>query len=132
MNQNRVYLNILWIILGSILIALSFMKKVDSFWSGCGSAFFLIGCLQLLKYYRLKNNKEYQETMKIIEQDERFHFIRNKALAWAGYTFIVICGAMTFVFKFMNLEELSIICGFNICIILILYVIFYAFLGKKY
>lgn len=132
MKASRVYISIVWIILGSILITLSFMGKVDSFWSGCGTSFFLVGCLQMLKHHRLKNNKEYKESMEIMEQDERFHFIRNKALAWAGYTFIVICGMMTFVFKLMNLEQLSIMAGFNVGIILILYVVFYKFLTKKY
>ena len=52
MKQNmRVYLNIFWIILGAILIGLSFAGKVDEFWNGMGTALLIIGVIRLLRYH---------------------------------------------------------------------------------
>ena len=35
-------------------------------------------------------NEAYREKIEIEEKDERNHFIRNKAWAWAGYLYVMI------------------------------------------
>ena len=81
MKLERVLMNIVWVMIGSIIIALSFMGKVDSFYSGMGSALFMVGVIQLLRFYRLSKNEGYRERLEIEASDERNHFLRNKA--WA-------------------------------------------------
>ena len=100
MKQNKkMIVSIMWVIIGAILISLGFAGRVDSFWNGMGSGLFVVGILQLLRFYRFNKNEAYREKMEIEVADERNHFIRNKAWAWSGYLFVLITAISTIVFK---------------------------------
>ena len=131
-HNGRVILFIAYILLGGVLVGLGFAEIVDSFWSGMGSAFLIIGALRLLRLYRFRKNESYREKMEVAEKDERNHFIRSKAWAWAGYLFIMACGAAVIVLKLMGLEEWSLAAGCGVCLLLLLYWISYLILQKKY
>ena len=95
MNRDkRIIFSFLWIVLGAILIALSFGGKVDEYWNGMGSALFVIGIVQILRFRRFQKNAAYREKIEIEEKDERNHFIRSKAWAWTGYIFILTAATM--------------------------------------
>ena len=131
-HNGRVILFIAYILLGGVLVGLGFAEIVDSFWSGMGSAFLIVGALRLLRLYRFRKNESYREKMEVAEKDERNHFIRSKAWAWAGYLFIMICGAAVIVLKLMGLEEWSLAASYSVCLLLLLYWISYLILRKKY
>ena len=120
------------IIIGSILISLSFMGKLDTFWNGVGSALLLIGMIRLLKEHRLNKNEAYRQQVEIYTHDERYQFIRVKAMSWTTYYFIMICAILTFVFYLLNQKFLSMVSSFAICIMLVIYWICYYVLKKKY
>ena len=125
-------MNIVWLIVGGILIGLSFAGKVDEFWNGMGFALTVVGLIRLIRFYRLYNNEEYREKMEIEASDERNHFIRNKAFAWAGYYFVLIAAVGTIVFKIIGQEVLSQAAAYAVCLMLILYWISYMILKRKY
>ena len=77
-QDKRIIVSIMWVIVGMVLIGLSFAGIVDEFWSGMGSGLLVVGIMQLVRFYRLKNNEAYREKMEIEASDERNHFIRNK------------------------------------------------------
>ena len=131
-QDKKVIVNIVWIIIGTILIGLSVAEIVDAFWSGMGSTLFVVGILQLLRFYRLRNNMEYREKMEIEVNDERNRFIRNKAWAWAGYLFIVIAAFFCIIFKIADQELLSFAASGAVWIMFALYWISYFILKKKY
>ena len=128
----RVYLNVFWIILGAILIGLAFAGKVDEFWNGMGTALLIIGAIRLLRYHRLNKNDAYRERKELEMSDERNHFIRNKAWAWAGYYFIILAGIGTIIFKIIGQDMLSQAAAYAVCLIMILYWICYHILKRKY
>ena len=97
-----------------------------------GSALLVIGILQVLRFYRLRKNTAYREKFETAVSDERYHFIRSKAWAWAGYLFIMACGAAVIVLKLMGLEEWSLAASYSVCLLLLLYWISYLILRKKY
>ena len=133
MKQNkRLYVNILWLIVGSILIGLSFAGIVDEYWNGMGMAFAIVGAINLLRIHRLNKNEAYREKRELEMSDERNRFIRNKAWAWAGYLFVLIAGVCTIVFKIMGQELLSQAAAYTVCLIMILYWISYMILKRKY
>ena len=101
----RIYLSFFWIILGGILVALSFAEKVDEYWSGMGSALLVVGVLQILRFYRLRKNDAYREKVEIEASDERNCFIRSKAWAWTGYLFILISAAAGIVLVLRRKEQ---------------------------
>ena len=133
MKQNkRLYVNILWLIIGSILIGLSFAGVVDEYWNGMGMGLAVVGAINLIRYYRLNKNDVYREKIELEASDERNHFIRNKAFAWAGYYFVLIAAVGTIVFKIIGQEVLSQAAAYAVCLMLILYWISYMILKRKY
>ena len=133
MKQNkRLYVNILWLMIGSILIGLSFAGVVDEYWNGMGMGLAVVGAINLLRIYRLNKNDVYREKMELEASDERNHFIRNKAFAWAGYYFVLIAAVGTIVFKIIGQEVLSQAAAYAVCLMLILYWISYMILKRIY
>lgn len=132
MNDKRKIMSIIWVVIGLILIGLAFAGVVDEFWNGMGSALVVIGALQLLRYHRFNKNEAYREKMEIEANDERNRFISNKAWAWSGYLFIIIAGIGTIVFKIAGNETLSMASATAVCLMLIMYLISYYVLKKKY
>ena len=124
--------NIVYVITGCILIGFSVLEKLDSFWSGMGSALLVVGLINLLKIHRLNKNEEYREKLEIEVSDERLQFIRNKAWAWSGYLFVLISAVACIVFKVMNLDQLSLYASFSVCLVLVLFWASHAIIKRKY
>ena len=132
MKERRIGFSIIYIIIGAVLIGLACFEKVDEFWSGMGSALVVIGALRLIRYYRFKKNEAYREKIEIEEKDERNHFIRNKAWAWAGYLFVLIMAVATIVFKLIGQETLMMFASGSVCLVLVLFWVSYLILRRKY
>ena len=124
--------NIVYVIIGCILIGFAVLEKLDSFWNGMGSALLVVGLINLLKIYRLNKNEEYREKLEIEVSDERLQFIRNKAWAWSGYLFVLISAVACIVFKVMNLDQLSLYASFSVCLVLALFWVSHAIIKRKY
>ncbi len=124
--------SIFYIIFGAILIGLGFVGMVDEFWNGMGSALLVIGVIQLIRRYRLNKNEVYREKIEIETNDERNHFIRNKAWAWAGYLFVMIMAVASIVLRIFEQDLLSIATSGAVCLMLVLFWGSYYFLKRKY
>ena len=131
-RENRTIMSIIWVTLGLGLIALSFAGKVDEFWNGMGFALAIVGVLQLLRAHRFNKNEKYREAVEIAETDERNHFIRSKAWAWAGYLFVIIVGISVVIFKIAGQDLLSYAAAMAVCLLMVLYWIAYHVLKRKY
>lgn len=132
MNNKRKTISIVWVVTGLILIGLAFAGKVDEFWNGTGFALAAVGLLQLLRQHRFDRNEAYRERFETEVKDERNHFIRNKAWAWAGYIFILTMGASVIVLRIVGWDMLSTVASFIVCFMLILYWGAYMVLKRKY
>lgn len=130
-DKSNIY-PIICLILGAVLVVLSIAGVTDEFWSGMGSALLVVGAARLLRSHRLKKNASYREKMEIAETDERLHFIRNKAWAWAGYLFILIGAVSVILFKILGQELLSLAVSGAVCLMLVLYWMCFLILKKKY
>ena len=132
MKKKDIIFGAIWLLLGLVLTALSCLETLDGFWSGMGSALVVIGIVRLLRGYRLSKSETYREAREVAETDERFHFIRNKAWAWAGYLFIIICALSTIVFRLLGQDLLCIASGGAVCLMLVLFWVSFFVLKKKY
>ena len=92
----------------------------------------VIGIARLLRGYRLNKNEAYRERREVAETDERLHFIRSKAWAWAGYLFIILCALGTIVCKLLGQELLCMAFSGAVCLMIVLYWISFFILKKKY
>ena len=131
--KNKSYLtSVVYIIIGIALFILSLMSKLDEFWSGMGSALFVMGVIQLLRFRRINNNPEYREKVELELHDERNHFLRNKAWAYAGYLYVIGSAVMAIVFKVMGYDTLSMFASSTTCIMLVLFWVSFYYLRSKY
>lgn len=131
-QDKRIFLSVMWVIIGAILIGLAFAGKVDEFWNGTGTGLFCIGILQILRFRRFNKNEAYREKVEIEINDERNHFIRGKAWAWSGYLFIILAGLGVIVFKLIGQDLLSMASSYAVCLMVCLYWISYYVLKRKY
>ena len=132
MKKKEIIIAVTWLLLGLLLTVLSVLETLDEFWSGTGSALLVIGVVRLVRSYRLSNSDVYREKRAVMETDERYHFIRNKAWAWAGFLFIIISALSTIVFRLLNQELLCIASGCAVCLMLVLFWGGIFILKKKY
>ena len=130
-NKNTLF-SILWLALGLPLMGLSIAGLVDEFWSGMGTALVVVGVCRLVRSVRLSKNDSYREKMEVAETDERLHFIRSNAWAWAGYLFILIAAVSVILFKVLGQELLSLAASGAVCLLLVLYWVCFMVLKKKY
>ena len=131
-NDRRMIAYIIYIIFGAVLMVLGMLEVVDSFWSGMGGALIAMGAVRVIQFLRYKKDESYREKWDVETQDERNHFIRNKAWAWAGYLFVLIAAICAIVFKLLGQDLLSIAAGFSVCFMTVVYWLCYSFLNKKY
>lgn len=132
MKAKSYLVSALYITIGIILIGLGFAGMVDEFWNGMGSALLVIGVIQLIRRYRLEKNEAYREKIEIETNDERNHFIRNKAWAWAGYLFVMIMAVSCIILKIVGQDTLSMAASGSVCLMLVLFWCSYYFLKRKY
>ena len=132
MKKKDMIFGAVWLLLGLVLTVLSCLEALDEFWSGMGAALLVIGAARLLRGYRLSKSETYREQREVAETDERFHYIRNKAWAWAGYLFILICAPTAVLFKLLGQDMLcGVFCGV-ICLMVALFWGCFFILKKKY
>ena len=130
--MKNIVINILWMIIGIGLTVLSIFEKTDSFWSGVGASFLVVGVVNLLRMYRINKNDAYKEKIELELNDERNRYIRSKAWAWAGYLFVMIAAVGSIVLRILKMNTLSIACGLAVLLMIVLFWISYYMLGKKY
>ena len=132
MKKKDIIFGVIWFLLGLVLTVLCCLETLDEFWSGMGSALMVVGIVRLLRSYRLSRSETYREKREVAETDERLHFIRNKAWAWAGYLFIIICAMATIIFKLLGQDLLCMFLGGSVCLMLVLFWVCFFVLKKKY
>ena len=131
-NDRRMIASICCVVLGAVLLALGILEVVDEFWSGMGGALIVVGILQVVRFFRYRNNEEYRQKAEIANKDERNHFIRNKAWAWSGYLFVLISAVATIALKIAGQDMLSFAASMALCLLLVLYWVSFLVLSKKY
>lgn len=133
MSSKKVYwLSIIYMVVGFILFGLGSFEVVDEFWSGMGAALFTVGTIKLIRRYRFDKNEAFREKIEIEEHDERNHFIRNKAWAWAGYLYVMIVAVACIVLRIMGQDTLSMVASGSVCLVLVLFWVSFLILKRKY
>ena len=130
--MKKYLISIVYVIIGAALAVFSFVGKLDEFWSGMGAALLAVGALRLIRAYRLNKNETYRERMEVEVNDERNHYIRNKAWAWAGYMFVILSAIAVIVFKVTGHDDWSMAAAMAEGLMLILFWVSYHILKRKY
>ena len=130
--KTRIYTGVLYLIVGAAMIVTYAVKSGNEFLCSFGGALVLMGIVQILKHERLLKNGDALEKLRIAETDERNIMLSHKAksLAFSLYIFLNCCAVIAF--EFFNMEEKAIPLAYSVCALLVLYLICYCILNKKY
>jgi len=132
MKNRKIIAYSMFIALGVVLIGLGFTEISDPFWSGMGGALIAVGVIRIVQFFRYRKDEAYREKVAVEMTDERNRFIRNKAWAWSGYAFVLIAAVATVALKIAGQDLLSMAASFAVCLIVVMYCIFFMILNKKY
>ena len=132
MRNRQIVMNCFWILTGAILMIASNFGNLDELYSGFGAGFLAVGLLQLIRNIKYRTNKEYQEKVDIEISDERNKYLRMRAWSYAGYLFVLISGIACIVCMVLSQTLYMEIASYAVCLMLILYLVSYAILKKKY
>ena len=132
MSNKRFISSIVEISLGIALVLACTIGDLDSYWSGMGSALIFVGALFLLRQIKYARNPAYKEQVDTANQDERNKFLRAKAWAWTGYTLVIILAIGSIGCKIAGQETFSLLLSRIVCLMVVLYWLFYLILSKKY
>lgn len=130
--SKKIFISIFWVVLGAVLLYLQFNYTLDSYWSGLGTAFIVIGALQIFRQVKYRTNAQYREDIDTKNNDERNRYISTKAWAWAGYLYMLAGAVAIIILQIMGLKDISQIISYTVCALLIFYWVSYLFLRKKY
>ncbi len=131
MNR-RMWVYVVYLVLGAVLFGCGVTGVVDEFWSGLGGGFIGVAVMQLIRWFRYHKNEEYREEVDTARGDERNKFLAMKAWSWAGYFYILIAAVGVLAFKLLGQDELMQLCAFSVCLIVLLYWLSWLYLRKKY
>ena len=131
-NHKRLIANIVEIAIGIILSVLGYMGMIDEYWTGMGTALIVVGIIFMIRQIRYQTNAEYKDSVDVQVNDERNRYLRLKAWAWAGYMLVLICAFASIIFKVFGNDQLSMMSGGCVCLLIVLYWVSYMILRKKY
>ena len=131
MNKRFIF-SIVWIVLGVTFFVCSILGILDNFWSGLGCGLFAVGTMQLIRAKRYASNPDYRTAVDTEVNDERNKYISMRAWAWAGYSYIMICAAAVILLKIAGMDSYVGIASGGLCLMLVMYWLFYFILQRKY
>ncbi len=131
MKTKRFYTSLLFVV-GMVFIILSvFFKAYSSQLIGIGGGLLGVAIGRSISLYRYRKDPEYAKETEIALHDERNLFLQDHALAIAGKMLMLIIGIVTLIATFVN-RTLMMAGAMAICLYLVLYLITYYILSKKY
>lgn len=131
-NRKRMIASVCWIVIGAALMAAGYTGLIDDYWHGMGTALFVVGVFQMIRWIRYYKDQNYREKIDVEARDERNRFISSKAWAWAGYLYVLIGAAASIAFKLAGNDLMTKASAMSVCLIMVLYWLCYIVLRRKY
>lgn len=128
----KIFLSIFWVLLGAVLVGCELAGLVDTFWSGMGAAFLVVGALQIFRQIKYRTDESYKERVDVAMEDERNKFIRGRAWAWAGYLFVLVSAVGSIGLRLAGREDMATLAACGMSLLVLLYAGSYLVLSRKY
>lgn len=135
MKNNRLFkISVAEIVIGLIIELLAFSGIVEdgSVLTGIGSGILAVGVVQLLRVFRMESNPEYKKRMETASKDERYAFISMKAKEAAFGIYLIIAAVLCMAWMLLGYREQGMLAAMSICILVLLYAVFFRILARKY
>ena len=135
MKHNRLFIiSIVEITIGAILELLAFLNIFEdpSILVGMGSGVLAVGAVQLLRVLRMESNPEYKKKIETASKDERYAFISLKAKEAAFMVYLLIAAVLSIVWLLLGCREQGTLAGMSVCLLVLLYAVWFRILARKY
>ena len=131
--KTRIYTMAAYIIIGSVMCALKLSGTVENnyLWTW-GIALVVCGAVHLIRNIRIIRNPERMQEIAIAEKDERNIMLYEKARSLAFAVYIMAAGIAAIVMFLLEMEFAGQILAYNVCGFILIYMISYAVIKRKY
>lgn len=131
--KSRLNVGIIYIMLGIIMIVLSFIisKADNTFVSSFGFALLMIGIVRVRNYLIITKSEENIRKQEIAETDERNISIMHKAKSTAFSIYTLFLSVAVIVLSFLNMHEVAKWISCSVLLLVVLYWICYLVYQKK-
>lgn len=133
--RNNIIMAVIYAVLGIaiMLSAVIFDDRVNTgYLSSLGSCFTVIGIVMFIKFIRIKRNPELMRKFQVSANDERNIMIADKARVYAFGAYSVGAATAIIVCSIFYMQREALIVTYNLCALVLLYVLFSVILHKKY
>lgn len=129
----RFYMNAGFILIGAAGMAMKFAGLITGeIIPMLGLAVLIIGFIRLIRYKRITSDKESFSRQRIVENDERNIMICTKARSTAAVICIFIFFAAIIFMDLINFDIAARIISYIICVYLIVYIVSYLVIKRRY
>ena len=131
--KTRLYLGILYIILGIAMIVINFINPIDNdYFSTSGLIFAVFGIKRIRQYFVITRSDESIRKQEIAETDERIIMLQQKS-ATLSFTISSVLGAIAiFVLHLLDMPLYASIVAYVVCGYILIQVVCYFVLARKY
>lgn len=131
--KQRLYIAISYIMLGLILIAAHIFSHSDNYFIfPFGIGLLIMGVLRIIRCKNITSDKKSMRKQELSETDERTRIISEKAKSWAFSCSILIVGIVVIVLSLLGYHDYVQPFAWYVCLMCILYWVFYLIASKKY
>ena len=131
--KQRLYIAISYIVLGLILIAAHIFSHSDNYFIlPFGIGLLVMGILRIIRYKNITTDEKSIRKQELSETDERTRMISERAKSWAFSFSILVSGIIVIVLSFLGHHDAAQPFAWFVCLMVLLYWIFYAIANKKY
>ena len=86
----------------------------------------------MIRNLKYRKDPEYREKVDVELNDERSKYLRMKSWAWTGYIVVLVQAVGVIVAMILGKETVQMVLAYSVCLILLVYLITYLVLNKKY
>ena len=119
--KSRLYIAIIYIVLGIIIFAAFINRQDDNYISTFGFILTLLGIVRIRNYFLITKDDATIKKQQIIETDERNLTIISKAKSTAFSIYIILSCLSVIILSFLNLHDIAQLISYSVSLLVVLY-----------
>ena len=123
---------VLLALIGAALLVVPMFGVIDDFWAGMGAGLLGVCAIRIFQIVRYKTDSEYAERVTVNNGDERNRYLAEKA-RYRGYYYSILIECVGVIgFRIAGMPEFSTLLGYVVCLQLVIYLLSWFWIRKKY
>ena len=131
--KQRLVIAISYILFGVALTVIASVTKTENYFlTPFGITMVIMGVLRIGQYRKITKNDDALRQRELAETDERNRMIAEKARSWAFSFSMLVAGLAVIVLSLLNCPDLAQPLAWFVCLMTVLYWVFYLVARRKY